>query len=156
MAHPVDWQWQAVGRGNYGHNCIPEGCLTRWASLFRSLFSAYKGVFSGEQKPKRYPFLLMISLCKHSSQRDLFRLRSTLQIICSGQTSLPETFALCVDLKHLPTALMPLHPLRKLIPKYPSSWSADRAFLFSSIEIHTYVLLLGMCTKCCIVCCTRY
>lgn len=119
--------------------------ISLWVPI--NLSSAYKGVFSGEQKTKRHPFLLIISLSKHTSQRDLFQLRSTLQIICSGRTSLPESFALCVGLNYLLTGLMPLHSLRKPIPKHPSSCPVDRAFFFHFPSKYTHMFFSLGCTQ---------
>lgn len=78
-------------------------------------------------------------LLKHTSERVLFQLRSSVQ----GK-ALSESFALHVGLNHLLTALMPWHSLGKLIPKYSSSWSVDRTFLSVPIEMFIYVLLLGV------------
>lgn len=132
MAHPADWQWQIPRRNNYWYKCIPEARLTRWTFLLGplSLCPLPKWeCFQEKKKPRRDPFLPMNLLLKHTSERDLFQLRSVLQIICPGQDSLSESFALHVDLNRLLSALMPLHSLRKLIPKHSSSWSVDRAFL---------------------------
>lgn len=154
--HPVDWQWQTFRRSNHWYKCIPETHLTRWTFLLGSLSTSplpKRECFQKEQNPKeiRDPFLPMHLLLKHTSERDLFQLRSSVQ----GRT-LSGRFALHVGLKNLLTAFMALHSLRKLIPKHSSSWSVDRTFLSFPIEMCTYVLLLGVCTKPCIVGCTGY